>query len=147
MSQTRIFILSPYSIIFTSKRQRVCNFFLNFRMSIFMLHGKLWGSVNTTPAVFFALWSQLSEVFPACWTCEQRSEDKRRERKREIDNMMCQRVRVKEAEVLKETAEFDEVRHTLYVFCCRFSPELWILNSCPAFSLLLWELSLRHITV
>lgn len=34
---------------------------------------------NSTPAGFFAPWSQLPEVFPACWSCEGR---RRRERER-----------------------------------------------------------------
>lgn len=42
------------------------------------LAGELRGLADTTPAEFFAPWSQLPEVFPACWTCKGKREAQKR---------------------------------------------------------------------
>lgn len=107
----------------------ICLISRHFRMSknrLFMeLAGKLRGPANTTPAVFFAPWSQLSEVFPACWTCKGKREDQRRGGRGERENIWYGREGWGNGEgwkCKKHRGEFDEMRHTLYVYCCCFQP-------------------------
>lgn len=55
------------------------------------LAGKVPRLANTTPAVFFAPRSQLSEVFPACWACEGKREDQTRGKGGEREHMIWER--------------------------------------------------------